>query len=63
VKKDGEKAAVHFITDEMVDAFYIVGPLDHCKARIEEYRQAGVDEPLLLPRLEDYRRVAETLGR
>lgn len=63
VKKEGEKAAVHFITDEMVDAFYLVGPADRCKARIEEYRQAGVDEPLLLPRLEDYRRVAETFGR
>jgi len=60
VKKDGEKSAVHFITDEMVDAFYIVGPADRCKARIEEYRQAGVDEPLLLPRLEDYRRVVAT---
>jgi 5,10-methylenetetrahydromethanopterin reductase len=58
-KNDGEKAAVHFITDEMVDAFYIVGPAEYCKARIEEYRQAGVDEPLLLPRLEDYRKVAE----
>ena len=63
VKKDSEKAAVHFITNEMVDAFYIVGPADRCKARIEEYRQAGVDEPLLLPRLEDYRKVAETFGR
>ncbi|MGE0683265.1 MAG: LLM class flavin-dependent oxidoreductase [Candidatus Binatia bacterium] len=63
VKKDGEKAAVHFITDEMVDAFYIVGPADRCKARIEEYRQAGVDEPMLLPRLEDYRKVAETFGK
>jgi 5,10-methylenetetrahydromethanopterin reductase len=61
VKKDGEKAAVHFVTDEMVDAFYIVGPADRCKARIEDYRQAGVDEPLLLPRLEDFRKVAETL--
>jgi 5,10-methylenetetrahydromethanopterin reductase len=60
VKKDGEKAAVRFITDEMVEAFYLVGPADHCRARIEEYRQAGVHEPLLLPRLEDFRKVAET---
>ncbi len=60
IKKDGEKAAAHFITDEMVEAFYLVGPADHCRARIEEYRQAGVDEPLLLPRLEDFRKVAET---
>src|SRR5262249_43251933 len=59
VKKDGERAAVHFITDEMVDAFYLVGSAEYCKAKIEEYRQAGVDEPLLLPRLEDYKKVAE----
>jgi 5,10-methylenetetrahydromethanopterin reductase len=63
VKKDGEKAAVHFITDEMVDAFYLVGSAEYCKAKIKEYRQAGVDEPLLLPRLEDYKKVAETLGQ
>ncbi len=59
VKSDGEKAAVGFISDGMVEAFYIVGPADHCRARIEEYRRAGVDEPLLLPRLEDFRKVAE----
>jgi 5,10-methylenetetrahydromethanopterin reductase len=63
VKKEGEKAAVHFITDAMVDAFYLVGPAEHCKARVEEYRQAGVDAPLLLPRLEDYKRVANTFGQ
>jgi 5,10-methylenetetrahydromethanopterin reductase len=62
VKKEGEKAAVHFITDAMVDAFYVVGPAERCRARIEEYRQAGVTAPLLLPRLEDYKRVAEACG-
>ena len=61
IKQDGEKAAAKFITDTMVDAFYLVGPADDCKARIEEYRKAGVDAPLLLPRLEDYRKVAEAL--
>lgn len=59
VKRDGEKAAIGLITDDMVEAFYIVGPADHCRAQIEEYRRAGVNEPLLLPRLEDYRKVAE----
>ncbi len=63
IKKDGEKAAVKFITDEMVNAFYLVGPAEYCKARIDEYRRAGVDTPLLLPRLEDYRRVAEAFGK
>ena len=39
----------------------MVGPASRCKERIAEYRDAGVDLPLLLPRLEDYRRVAESL--
>jgi len=62
IKTDGEKAAVHLITDAMVDAFYIVGSAAQCKKRIAEYRQAGVTTPLLLPRLEDYRTVATTLN-
>ena len=62
IKENGEKTAVPLISDAMVDAFYVVGPADYCKARIEEYRKAGVDSPLLLPRLEDYKKVAETLN-
>ncbi|MEW6296623.1 MAG: LLM class flavin-dependent oxidoreductase [Thermodesulfobacteriota bacterium] len=63
VRQDGEQAAARFITDDMVEAFYVIGPAAHCKERIAAYRQAGVDLPLLLPRLEDYRRVAEGLNR
>ena len=59
--QDGEKAAVHLITDVMVDAFYLVGSADHCNARIKAYQEAGVDQALLLPRLHDYRAVAEAL--
>jgi 5,10-methylenetetrahydromethanopterin reductase len=58
--KDDEKA-VKLVTDEMVDAFYLIGPADKCKERIAIYQAAGVDAPLLLPRLEDYKRVAEAL--
>jgi 5,10-methylenetetrahydromethanopterin reductase len=58
--KDDEKA-VTLVTDEMVDAFYLIGPADKCKERIAAYQAAGVDAPLLLPRLEDYRQVAEEL--
>ena len=62
VKTDGGEEAVSLITDEMVDSFYVVGPAEHCGARVAEYRQAGVDLPLLLPRLEDFANVAESLG-
>ena len=59
--KDEGKEAVGLITDEMVESFYLVGSAEKCKEGIAEYRQAGVDLPLLLPRLEDYKRVAEEL--
>ena len=61
VERDGGKDAVGLISDDMVESFYLVGPASRCKERIAEYRDAGVDLPLLLPRLEDYRRVAESL--
>ncbi len=59
--KDGGEQAVKLIPDEMVESFYLIGSEEQCKQRIAEYREAGVDLPLILPRLEDYARVAETM--
>ncbi len=53
--------ATELISDDMVEAFYLVGDTATCQARIADYRAAGVDAPLLLPRLEDYMQVAEAL--
>ncbi len=61
-ESQGEKAAVHLITDAMVEAFYLLGDAPECRRRIDEYREAGVDNPLLLPRLEDYESAVEALG-
>ncbi len=61
-KSRGEKSAVHLITDAMVAAFYLLGDAPACRRRIAEYREAGVDHPLLLPRLEDYESTVEALG-
>jgi len=61
-KKDGGQTAVGLITDEMVESFYLVGGASRCKERIAQYREAGVDLPLLLPRLEDYGKVAQSLA-
>ncbi len=55
------QAAVSYISDDMVEAFYLVGSTERCRERISAYRQAGVDLPLLLPRLNDYHQVAEAL--
>lgn len=59
--QNGDSAALHLISDAMVESFYLVGPAEHCKERLTAYREAGVDQALLLPRLHDYRRVAESL--
>lgn len=57
--EDGGTAAVELIGDDMVEAFYLLGPDDVCRRRVAEYRQAGVDLPLLLPRLGDFVRTAD----
>ncbi len=44
----GEKPADVF-TDEMLDAVALVGPADRCRAKLEEYREAGVDLPIIVP--------------
>ncbi len=58
---DNGTAALDLVRDEMVQSFYLVGNAAQCQARIAAYRQAGVDQPLLLPRLHDFRRVADAL--
>ena len=50
--------AIGLITDQMAEAFYVVGPASRIVERVAEYREAGVDLPLLLPRLEDFEEVA-----
>lgn len=62
-EREGEKAATGLITEEMVESFYVLGSFERCRERIAAYRNAGVDRPLLLPRLEDYEKVARTLGK
>ena len=62
VQQDRGASAVDLISDEMVDAFYLVGSEEYCKERVAAYRNAGVDLPLLLPRLEDFENIAGTHG-
>ena len=40
----------------------VLGDAVSCKRRIEEYREVGVDQPLLLPRLEDFEAVASAFA-
>ena len=54
--------SVGLVTDEMVDSCYVIGPPEQSRERLEEYVRAGVEEPLLLPRLEEYQAVAEAMA-
>lgn len=42
------KGAVDAITDEMVDALTLLGPAGRCKERLEAFRAAGLDTPILM---------------
>jgi probable F420-dependent oxidoreductase len=42
------QAALESIPDELVDALVILGPADECKQRIEVFRDAGLDTPILM---------------
>lgn len=55
-------AAAMRVPDDLVRQLYVLGDTAECKRRIEEYRAAGVDQPLLLPPLSDLNAVAEALA-
>ena len=42
------QGALEAITDEVVDALVICGPVEACKERIESFRDAGLDTPVLM---------------
>ena len=44
----GEKPADVF-TDEMLDSVALIGPPERCRERLEAYREAGVDLPIIVP--------------
>ena len=41
-------AGVPLISDEAVEAFGIAGTPEHCSARLRDFIDAGLDEPVLL---------------
>ncbi len=44
-----QAAAVDAVADEIVDQVGLVGDLDHCRARVQEYREAGLQRPVIYP--------------
>ena len=46
-------AAVRLVPDALVDAVALAGPAAHCRARIAQYREAGIGLPIVTPRVRD----------
>lgn len=44
-----QDAAVDAVADGLVDAVGVVGDLDYCRARIDEYRATGLQRPVIYP--------------
>ena len=47
--KRGLLAASQLVTEDIVDQFSACGTTGEIQAKIEEFREAGVSEPILLP--------------
>ena len=62
VGRGDEVGASRYVSEELADACYLLGDAERCRERIQEYVEAGVDSPLLLPRLEGFRDTVESLG-
>ena len=44
-----QEAAVTSVSEEIVDGVGLIGDLDTCRARIDDYRSAGLERPVLYP--------------
>ncbi|MET0850612.1 MAG: LLM class flavin-dependent oxidoreductase [Candidatus Rokuibacteriota bacterium] len=50
-ERGDREAAARAVPDEMVEAVAVVGTAAECRARVEAYRAAGLDLPILSPRV------------
>ena len=50
------------MSEELAESCYLLGDAARCRERVREYVDAGVDSPLLLPRLEGFRETVESLA-
>lgn len=58
---EGGEAAAQYIDDKVVDMLTASGTPQECRSRIEAYRAAGVQLPILFPLDPNVRMVVETL--
>ena len=62
VSAGDESGAARYVSDQLAEACYLLGDAARCRERIQEYIAAGIDTPLLLPRLEAFEQTVESLA-
>ena len=62
IDKGDEAGAAEYVPEDLAEACYLLGDAARCRARIQEYVDAGVDTPLLLPRLEAFEQTVRQLA-
>jgi len=60
--EEGLEAAARHVGDDLVDRLAVAGTPDECRARLDEYRAAGVDVPVIVPLEGTFDLAVETLA-
>ena len=62
IEAGDEAGAARYVSEELARACYLLGDASECRRRIQEYIDAGIDTPLLLPRLEAFEQTCQELA-
>ena len=62
IESGDEAGAAKYVSEELARACYLLGDAPECRRRVQEYIDAGVDAPLLLPRLEAFEQTCRDLA-
>ena len=62
IESGDEAGAAKYVSEELARACYLLGNASECRRRIQEYMDAGIDTPLLLPRLEAFQQTCQELA-
>lgn len=61
-ESEGTEALSRQLPDDVIDSLTVSGSVEHCRARINEYRDAGLDLPILFATPEQMEQVIATLA-
>ena len=62
LERGDESTAARYVPEYLADACCLLGDANRCRDRIQSYIDAGVDTPLLIPRLEMFEKTARELA-